>query len=269
MVPEIRRLTLRRSWCKPLRRYPSGLQGCSISVKTPLDRPDPAIYSQEELLALGQIPTWDSPDIITSWLPTPGWTLLPETLVTVRNLSQTVSAINALVHLYTSPFGLGMQRMPLSTQILTLAPGGELKLKFPLTQDLLSGDQRIGIYVFIEHPHDKVKINSHGYQMIYAVRSSEGGLRRVFEFNFPVVNQSAISQQITLSVMPNDLGAINSPTVRNFAPWEQSQATLALQIPDVLHGTSSAEVRKEITVVAWDDTGSLIDGLTYIVRIDD
>src|SRR3989442_793607 len=108
---------VRNSWCRPLHRE-HGRRCCCLSLQVPPDRPDPASYSQEERLAQGLIPTWDSPDMkIYDWNP---WRLLPESQVTVRNLSASASAMNASVHFFTSPFGLGTQRTLFSTKIVNL-----------------------------------------------------------------------------------------------------------------------------------------------------
>src|SRR6266700_2397680 len=94
----------RRSWCSLTLRDRRSC--CCVAVDDPPPaRPDLAIYSQEEQLALGAAPTWDSPDILTNyWSP---FKLMPEISVTVRNLSSSVAAVNAQVLLYTSVFGLG------------------------------------------------------------------------------------------------------------------------------------------------------------------
>jgi hypothetical protein len=52
--------------CEPLiHDYPDHVSACYTSTTPPL-KSDPAIYSQEEQLALGQEVTWDSPDITTN-----------------------------------------------------------------------------------------------------------------------------------------------------------------------------------------------------------
>src|SRR5689334_6103646 len=125
------------SWCRPQRPKQRG--ACCLSVSTPPQRPDPAIYSQDEQIQAGQIPTWDSPDIVTnSDIP---WALHPETRVTVRNLSPQVAAVNALVQLSVSAFGIGPTPAPLSAQLVTLEPSATATLNFPLTQAILKGEQ--------------------------------------------------------------------------------------------------------------------------------
>src|SRR5262245_26404264 len=87
------------SWCRPTRKQRSA---CCVTLADPPKRPDPAIYSQDQAMALGQIPTWNSPDIITNNnIP---WALHPEADVVVRNLSPTVTAVNTQVQILLSGF---------------------------------------------------------------------------------------------------------------------------------------------------------------------
>jgi hypothetical protein len=106
-----------RSICRPDRR--PRRESCCVAIKDPADRPDPATYSQEEQLHLGLVPTWNSPDIITHNISPYSLFLEPE--VKVRNLSTTASAVNILVHLHTSVFGIGLPRTPLATKVVNLA----------------------------------------------------------------------------------------------------------------------------------------------------
>ncbi len=246
------------SWCRPAPPKRSGC--CCIYVRTPPKRPDPAIYSQDEQLQFGQLPTWDSPDILTNhFVP---WKLFAEVPVTVRNLSPLVNAVNAEVTLSISAFGIGMKRTPVSTQIISLAPGQQIVLQYPLPQSVLAGDQRIGAFVEIYHPHDSVKVNSRGAQMIAGVQTTVDG--RNPTKNFPVMNDSSTVRTIALSTLPNNVGASVTPASHGFAPWEQIAATLHLHVPADLHNTT-----ERVTVVARGPGGEVIGGLTYVVRVDD
>lgn len=206
------------------------------------------------------MPTWDSPDIVTNFFVP--WKLKTETEVTVRNLSPTASAVNTQVSLYTAPHGLGMQGMLLSAKVVTLAPGAQATLFFPLSQALLGGDQRIGTRVQIQHPHDRVLINSRGGQQIAGMTTKESG--RNPTLHFPVQNASSSPRPITLTVLANSLSGVVTPGVHAFAPWEQIQASLKIHIPASLHDTV-----ERVTVVAWAPDGSAIDGLTYVVTVND
>ena len=150
---------LLRNFCNPKR--PSHPQCCTyLPPDHPIEKPDLAIYSQNEQLAIGNAPSWDSPDITTNdWRP---FRLKASSKVTVRNLSPKVSAVNALVHFFTSPFGIGMPRTLLATKMITLQAAAQAELDFPLDAATLAGDQRIGVYVGLEHPHDAKAINNSG-----------------------------------------------------------------------------------------------------------
>jgi hypothetical protein len=253
-----------QNWCRPTHRYPPSHCAC-LKPDEPPKRPDPAIYSQVEQLSLGLAPTWN-PDDITTNRQRP-WTLLLEATAIVRNLSTEVSAVNTLVHFFTSPFGIATQRTLLSSQPVNLAPGAQTTLVFPMTQALLAGDPRIGAHVVIEHPHDSKAINNRGSQTVFGVFTTDVG--RNLQFDFPVVNNSGAARQITLSLVPNSLGAVVTPAVHNFAPWEQMLAHVTAHVPGTVHGTPASPVRNDITVIGWAAGGVLIDGVTFVVRADD
>jgi hypothetical protein len=210
------------------------------------------------------MPSWNSPDIITHNISP--YRLFLEPSVKVRNLSSTASAVNVLVTLQTSVFGIGLPRTPLATKVINLAASQEVELLYQFSQALLNGDPRIGVHVTIEHPHDSNLLNSRASQLIFIVLTSQVG--RNFQVQFPVQNQSPAARQLTLSVLPNELIASVSPSVRNFAPFEQIQATASIQIPAALHGTPAARLEKEVSIMGRGPDGRLIDGITIIVEID-
>lgn len=254
-------VTVQPSWrppCRPQRPRRPG--DCCIAVSTPPERPDPAIYSQDQQIQGGQIPTWDSPDIITNtFVP---WTLHPETEVTVRNLSPQVAAVNAQVQVAISAFGIGLAKAPLSAMLVTLAPSAATTLKFPLTQALLKGDQRIAVFVEIHHPNDKVLINSRGQQAIAGIDTKSAG--RHVTRHFPVANPLGAAQTISLATLPNNLSATVSPASHAFAPFEQISAALTVTVPAGLHNT-----QENVTVIAHGAGGSVVGGVTYIVSVND
>jgi hypothetical protein len=262
-----RRLTAllsRADGCRPDRNRPGG-GSCAIRPQVPPERPDPAIYSQPQLLAQGNPASWDSPDILTNWWSP--WRLMEETKVKVRNLSPTAAASNVLVHLLRSGFGIGLPRTSELTMTISLAPGQTTQLLFPLPQAVLSGDPRTAVHIEIEHPTDRDPGNNRGSQVVFGVLTSVDG--RNFDLSFPVRNPSATAQQITLSLLANDLGASVTPGTRVFAPLEQIQAQVHFAVPSFLHGSPGASIDREVTVVGRGSNGALIDGITYIARIDD
>lgn len=247
----------------------SGRKGRCKSVVTsdPVEKPDLAIYSQIEELQLGHAPTWDSPDIITnSWRP---FRLLPEATVKVRNLSSMVPAINAQVHYYISPFGIGTVKELKLTKVLNLAPNSEVTMKFPLDELTLEGDPRVGVHIQIDHPHDNDLINNIGAQVHDGGYTSESG--RSFSIQVPVYNNSNFSRQIQLVLMPTDIIASilpSGPAFEAFAPHEQKIATVNIEIPAFLNGTPDSVLQNAVTMMGRLSTGELIGGITRLIRID-
>lgn len=256
----------RPTWCWPSPGLDPDSRHCCVQTEQPPRGPDLATYSQDEQFALGNAPTWDSPDIITNfWNP---FHLEPEAQVTVRNLSPDVSAVNAQIAVFVSSFGIGMQRSMLSSLTINLAPGQQQTLLFPLTQALLNAaDQRIATFVVITHPYDVKLINNRGSQLLADAYTSNVG--RSFSVTFPVLNNSASAQSIALSALPNAISATVTPANASYAPMEQKVATLSIVVPSGIHGTGGAAVRQDATVVGRAADGSLINGLTYVVWIDD
>lgn len=255
----------RTSDCTPRRISHLGTT-CCYRPQTPPDRPDPAIYSQDEQFSLGNAPTWDSPDILTNyWNP---FRLMPEAAVTVRNLSSSVSAVNTQVVVSTSAFGIGQPRNLMSAQIITLAPGQQSDLLFPFPQSLLQAvDQRICFHVTLVQPTDSRAINNMGSQAIADAYTSQAG--RQIDCLFSVVNPTSAPQQISLSLLPNPLSAGVSPSAPVLAPLQQIMATLTVHVPTAVHGSSASPVRMDATVVGRDSSGKVLDGLTFVIWVDD
>ncbi len=103
--------------------------------------------------------------------------------------------------------------------------------------------------------------------MIAGATTSQDG--RNLTFTFPVRNPEPVAQVINLSVLANDLGASVSPVAPSLAPFAQITATLTMSVPNSLHGTPQNVIRREITVIGRDAGNRLIDGLTYIIGIND
>lgn len=230
---------------------------------TPIDTPDLAIYSQSEQIANGQIPSWDSPDMITNdWRP---FRLRQEATVTIRNLSATTSAANARVHFYTSPFGIGTRRQLRLTRVVSVGAGQQLDLLFPLHQEVLAGDPRTGVHIAIEHSTDRNQINNAGSQVHDGGYTTESG--RTFNVAIPVLNDSGVSRQIDLSVLPTDLVATVTPATHVFGAFEQLIATLHIQVPGFLSGSPANEILRGVSVIGRTG-GQVIGGVTRLLRID-
>lgn len=252
--------------CRPPRR-PRPISACCahLGPEHKIDRPDLAIYSQAEQLSLGASPTWDSPDIITNaWGP---FRLNPEAQVVVRNRSGVATAANGLVNFSTSPFGIGFPRTLVASQKLTLGPGQQVSLNFPLAQAILSGDPRVGVFIDLEHPYDTEPLSNHGEQVHEGHFTSESG--RSFSWQVPLFNDSFAPITLTLQVLQDGLAATVSPASIALPAHGAGVATLQVQVPAAVHGTPSAWVPCSATLVARRPDGSLLGGATRLVRIND
>ena len=86
--PRLARFAVTESRCSPHRQ--SGLaDGCCVRLNIPPERPDLAVYSQEEEFAKGVTPTWDSPDVVVY---DANMQILPEASITIRNLEASVKS---------------------------------------------------------------------------------------------------------------------------------------------------------------------------------
>jgi hypothetical protein len=255
---------LARDFCYPKESTRRGRCCTYLSPDHPIERPDLAIYSQDEQLALGSLPSWDNPDITTnSWRP---FTLFPSSKIIVRNLSPKVSAVNAFVHFFISPFGIGMPRTLLATKMVSIPPSAQVELDFPLDATTLAGDQRIGVYVVLEHPQDGKSINNRGEQVHVGSYTTESG--RIFDVTIPVLNNTNFAQNMVFSVLPTDLIASVTPTSHAFAQKEQIDINLHVEVPPALLGTPNNEINRAVTVIAKLNTGELVGGVSRLLRID-
>jgi hypothetical protein len=238
---------------------------CCVPIRdTPVRKPDLAIYSQDERLAAGAQPSWDNPDIVTNdWRP---FRLRSEAQVTIRNLGA-VSAVNAQVHFFTAPFGIGTRRQLRLTRLVSLGAGTSATLLFPLHQEVMSGDPRTGVHVRIDHPNDPALLNNEGAQVHDGGYTTESG--RNFNLSIPVLNDSGEPRQIDLVILPTDLTCSVTPASRLFAPFEQFNATLSVAVPPFITGTPANPAEKSVTVLGRiAATGEVIGGITRLLRVD-
>jgi hypothetical protein len=251
--------------CPPAHIRPEP-RGCCVNVDTPIDRPDPATYSQAEQFALSAQPTWNNPDITTNAIGQ--GTLLPEAQVVVRNRSATASAIGANVRCYVSRFGIGYDRTLFGTATTNLAPGEQKTLSVPFTQAILAGEQRIAFHVRIEHSTDPILINNAGAHTLDSFATSVQG--RSIETNVPVRNPLAQTQSITLQQLstPPGIWVIFSSDPSPFGPFEERQSSVLIKVNDSLIGSANSIIDREVTLVARGADGQVIDGVTFYVAVD-
>jgi len=252
----------RRCEWKQRRKRP---QCCCIGTDTPPKRPDPAIYSQPQRLALGQPTSWESPDIQTNWWD--DWRFMDAIQARIHNQSSESSAVNVLVQVRWAPFGIGTVFTPLGDQMINLGLAPDAKLvSFPTSAALRELGNDVSIEVSISHPHDKDAANNLGYQAIHGVRTSQAG--RSPTMSFAVRNPSAAADTINLVVLANDIGATVSPTTRVFAPNEQITATLSVHVPAAIVPPAGGFILKDATVVGYSSSGKLLGGVALLVRVD-
>jgi hypothetical protein len=248
--------------CWPSRR--TGGERCCVRLDTPIQRPDPAIYSQREFLEAGISPTWDNPNIVSCELPSND--LLPEVIVTVTNLSLDCPALGALISLFLGPFGIGMQLSLQGQMTVSLAPSQQLNITFPLSQAILNPpSQEVNLTVTIQHPSDANLANNVGSQNLMGFSTAASG--RNFIVSVPVRNAAATPQTISLEMMPNQLTASIATEVQ-LGPLSQTVIPLSLTVPAAAHGTPVAPTRLDATLVARNASGDLLDGVTYAVFVD-
>jgi hypothetical protein len=191
---------------------------------------------------------------------------MPESRVTVRNLSTTASAANVQVSVGFSPFGIGMPATALSSISVSLAPSASAELLFPLTQAMLAGDQLVSAFVRIAHTADADPTNNEGEQAIIGAVTSQAG--RVIEFDIPVRNHAGHPQAMSFVTFANTLGFTITPTSHAFAPLEQIIVRGKIVVAPDLHA-GSTWIEQAATMAALTPGGELVGGVTYVVRIDD
>jgi hypothetical protein len=244
----------------------TGRHGCCLHTSTPIRRPDPATYAPLQMLSLGQQPTWNSPDIVTNhWDP---FRLMPEAEVVVRNLSTDASAIGVRVNAAVSRFGIGYDRVPIGTRGVNLPPGTSQKMLVPFPQWVMSGEQRIGYHVNLEHTADRDASNNYGSQIHDGYKTSVAG--RSFTTTLPVRNPRATSQHVQVALLgaPPDLTVSFVPPAAAFAPFEERILSVHITVNAGLVGSSGSVHSREATLLGLNADGSVIDGATFIVRVD-
>ena len=239
---------------------------CLRITNIPNHRPDLAIYSQDEELSLGRVPTWNSPDITTNdWGP---FRLMEAVEVRITNRSTRANAGNALINLYVGPFGIGMPLSLTASRKVTVIHGNAVNIQFPLEGSLRSGDtQRLSFMVRAEHPYDTELINNQGSQCIDGRQTSLTG--RHFAVDIPVKNpHPTIRRRITLQIVPGDLAASIDWDHYDFAPLEEKVVRLDITVPEGLRETEDASNKHPVTVIATYDGDKLLGGATIITRVD-
>lgn len=191
-----------------------------------------------------------------------------EAEVTIRNLSAAASAVGVRVNVAVSRFGIGYPKTPIVTIATTLAPSTEKMLLIPFPQSALSGEQRIGYHVALEHSADMDASNNYGLQTHEGFYTSTAG--RSFATTLPVRNPLATAQFIQIAHLGGtpDLIVTLTPPTTAFAPFEERILSVNIAVAASLIGGGGVEHTREATIIARNQDGSVIDGATFVLRVN-
>lgn len=256
----------KRAWCRPILPLSPKRDRCCLEIKNPPQRPDPSIYSQEEEISRGGQPTWDNPDIDVQVVTPANDNPYKKVAVKVRNLSNKATALGTRVCLSESPyFAIGGIFLSQGEQIIDILPGQECEVEYNIPHSRLTMGT---IKVELIHPDDTNLINNYGSNSTLQLLTSNEG--RDNRFHIPIENLTSDTSTISLSVVSGDLDVTIEPETLTLFPWDDIHtAEIFIKVPDTLHGSASAPLRRDITVMAWYDDGSLMGGITCIIIIDD
>jgi hypothetical protein len=249
-------------WCFPSKpRSPCAGQ---LVIKPAPEVPDPAVYSQEELLPTGAL-TFDNPDVALDIDPVldggvwkfPDPRFLPDAKITVHNLSNRVSAINTLVGCSTSLFGIGFPLTGLGTQLVSIPAGGQVDVFFPSPPHPADwfGDV---LFVELSHPADRRLINNHGwYGVAPMLVTASGG---PIQIPFFARNNFPDQRTINLTLLPNTLHGTVTPQSVDTPPGEPIAAAINIDEPP------DPPSQGQVTVIGTTGS-SLIGGITFKVFV--
>ncbi len=245
-------------WCLPASASQGGR--CSLSLNPPPNRPDPAIFDQEKQLAAGLTTTWNNPDITWFAPPTyvagrwqPGPTdnkLLDNAKISIHNLSATTPAINAVVTVSRSRFGIGLSRSSLSTQLVSIPAGQSTDLvsQLGLTPiEMARGGE--ALFVDISHPYDADISNNHGASVVSFQFAGDS-------MSIPISNQTNDPQTYTLALMPNGVAAQLEDAQLQLAPGDSGFVGIRFTVP------AASPFSDSVTVFARNSRGDLVGGAT-------
>lgn len=245
-----------------------------MPLKDPPKRPDPAIYSQELVIASGQTPTWDPDALKCLWvggdpedLPPNGQVshLFPTLIAKPQNLGE-AQAVNTVVRAWRSEFGLAQPRIPLPNGMISLPPGatGEVRIAIPedFAQQFLSPP---GLHVELTHPYDKDIGNNRCSSNVTRVRV-EGSSARNLVISCPIGNQTGAAVTYRLTVYASPGLTVTVPDNVTVPPNEQRQLPISITVAPDIHGGQMA-ASLEATLVA--SAPGFLDGATWNLLVFD
>ncbi|HJR83500.1 MAG TPA: hypothetical protein VJ775_06195 [Sphingomicrobium sp.] len=254
-----------RSLCGP----PPFRRSCCIRVPDEIVKdPDPATFDAEQVFASGGAPTFNSPDINTINL----WPVAPIDAIDaiVRNLSPDASAHRTRVDVSWTPFGIGLQRIPIFSSFVDLAKAGiagsEQQLSWP-TPAAMKAAGRFSVFVDIAHPYDRDLLNNRGQQTVDGLQTSGG---RSKTFTFPVRNPSSSPQTISIGKVPSSQAAwaTVTPTTLALAGGAQQNVTVKITVPTSVPASPAGTLITATIDVVATAAGRLIGGVSFLILVD-
>jgi hypothetical protein len=254
-----------RTLCRPsaLRR------SCCIRLPDEIVKdPDPSTFDAELAFASGASPTFNSPDINTINL----WPIAPIDAIDaiVRNLSPDASAQRTRVDVSWTPFGIGLQRIPIFSSFVDLAKAGsggsEQQLSWP-TPTAMKATGRFSVFVDIAHPYDRDLLNNRGQQTVDGLQTSAG---RSKTFTFPVRNPSSSPQSISLSIVPSPeaVWATVSPATLSLAGGAQQNVTVKITVPTSVPASPAGTLITATIDLIAIAAGRLVGGISFLILVD-
>lgn len=250
-------------------------QDCCFTPDSPLRKPDPALYSQVELLrratasgnALAANVSWNNPDI-ELYSGTPA-RLRPEARIIVHNRSPSVSAAGVRVDVYAYRFGIGYPRELIGGSLLSIDAGGQAPCVVPLPQQIIRGEQRIGLEVRLTHTADENAANNVGLHACQVVHTSAMG--RGFDLLIPMRNDAPLAREMYLVPQgTTDLFTVFPPSAGPFAPYEERMVAMGVNARAIAPGAGVVRELHFKTLIR-DAAGVqqvLEEGVSFLINID-
>lgn len=245
---------LKWAFCPELRLPLPTSQSCCLTPERPPLRPDPSIYSQERLFALGQPLSWDSPDITTNL----AGGIDENVVVSVENLSADSGAAGVDVRVDISAFGIGLPRKPLGFKRIDLGKAGaaasRVNVPFFVSPSDRDGERLCAVFVEIQHSSDRDSSNNRGEQAWSASRAVAGAQA---SFSFPIANRLVGTQSFSLAVLESAWSATLSATAVTLLPGQSMNVNLTVAVPAGFAGN------RAFNVVARQSDGGLYGGVFH------
>jgi hypothetical protein len=258
--------------------------GDRIALDPPPARPDPWTYDKSTN-QIAQFTAWQASPATAKppvfWIP-PSVNLYPNVPpddlptspspfveVTVANNSA-VAAINTVLQLSMSRYGIGRKEIPVVSQFVNLSSQQSLTLSFPVPSSFLT-EIWFGAYVDLQHPYDQNVLNNHATSMWRGADVEPTGGRNVVRvFEIPVANEFSMqAENVTLTVIPVMAGVVEvAPLLGTVVvvPGQELSLVCNLRLPPLLPGFKTI-LTPLATVIGTDSKGDFVGGVTVVARV--